>query len=244
MAQFDSRGNEKRSASPLLTVVLAIFCVGLTILLLLTLLRGSGDTRASAGTSGGQMAIMDHYDMAVGNAVSDALDGVLTIDKVYFLSEDSAAAPKPNPKQVGETSNPAELADLLADATSRLNIDKMVFSTETPILEDSKVRYYLDDTIFSVSWKQAIEDCVYSFAEVKVGHPSQFRRFMSGGAYGSGVLYTASEMAASVNAVTAASADYYAYRPQGCIVYNGDVCKVHGDYLDVCFIDDQGDMMF
>ena len=196
MGRFDSRETGRKSGSRAAAVIGTIFCIALTLAVLTALLKGSGDTRAPVGTSGAQMALMDRIDMAVGNAVSDALDGVLTIDKVYFLSEDSAAAaPKPNPKQVGETSNPAELADLLADATSRLNIDKMVFSTETPILEDSKVRYYLDDTIFSVRWKQAIEDCVYSFAEVKVGHPSQFRRFMSGGAYGSGVLYTASEMA-------------------------------------------------
>lgn len=246
MGQYDSGGMRKKR-SPLgwwTAAAGVLFCIGLTILLLITVVRGSGDTTASVGSSGVQMSIMDKFDMVVGNAVSDALDGVLTIDKVYFLSEDTMAAPKPNPTQVGEASDPAELQDLLADATERLNINHMVFSTKTPVLPGSKIRYYLDDTIFSVSWKQAVDECIYSFAEVKVGHPSQFRRFMSGGEYGSGVLYTASEMAASVNAVTASSADYYAYRPQGCIVYNGNVCKVHGNYLDVCFIDDKGDMLF
>lgn len=227
-----------------LHIVGALFCVGLTILLLITVIRGSGDTTAPQGGGSAQMAIMDRFDMVIGNAVSDALDGVLTMDKVYWLAEDAKAAPKPNPTQVGQAASAAEMQPILEDAVQRLNITNMVFNPETPILEGSVVRYYLDDTIFSVSWKQAVDNCVYSFAEVKVGHPSQFRRFMSGGEYGSGVLYTASEMAASVNAVTASSADYYAYRPQGCIVYNGNVCKVHGDYLDVCFIDDQGDLLF
>ena len=246
MGQYDS-GGMREHRSPLgrgAAAVGVIFCIGLTILLLITVLQGSGDTRASVGNSGVQMSIMDKFDMVVGNAVSDALEGVMTIDKVYFLSEDTMAAPKPNPTQVGEAFDSAELGDLLTDATERLKINNMVFSTETPIAPGSKIRYYLDDTIFSVSWKQVVGDCIYSFAEVKVAHPSQFRRFMSGGEYGSGVLYTASEMAASVNAVTASSADYYAYRPQGCIVYNGNVCKVHGNYLDVCFIDDKGDLLF
>ncbi len=28
------------------------------------------------------------------------------------------------------------------------------------------------------------------------------------------------------------------------MVYNGDVLKVHGDYLDVCWVDDQGNLSF
>ena len=246
MGQFDSRGQRKHR-SPLdrgVGIVGTVFCAGLTVLLLITLVRGSGDTKAAAGTSGAKMAIMDQFDMVIGNEVSDALDGVLTIDKVYFLSEDTMAAPKPNPTQVGEAASAAEMKDILADAAERLNINHMVFSVDTPVVEGSKIRYYLDDTIFSVSWKQPVDGCVYSFAEVKVGHASQFRRFMSGGEYGSGVLYTASEMAASVNAVTASSADYYSYRPSGVTVYNGDVCRVNGDYLDVCWIDDKGDLLF
>ena len=239
--------NHRKHRSPLnrgAIIAGTVFCTGLTLVLLTVLLRGSGDTSAPAGSSGAQMSIMDQFDMVIGNAVSDELDGVLTIDKVYFLAEDTVAAPKPNPAQVGEAACPAELKDLLADATQRLNINNMVFSAETPVVPGSKIRYYLDDTIFSVSWKQPVDGCVYSFAEVKVGHPSQFRRFMSGGAYGSGVLYTASEMAASVNAVTASSADYYSYRPSGVTVYNGNVCRVNGDYLDVCWIDDKGDLLF
>ena len=234
----------KRPMNPGVFAAIAVICVVVTVLLLVTVVRGSGDTKAPAAASSAKMAIMDQFDMAVGNAVSDALDGVLTIDKVYLLAEDTKIAPKPNPAQVGETSNPADMAPILEDAKARLNINNMVFTTETPIVEGSVIRYYLDDTIFSVSWKQPVDNCVYSFAEVKVGHASQFRRFLSGGEYGSGVLYTASDMAASVNAVTASSADYYAYRPQGCMVYNGDVLKVHGDYLDVCWVDDQGNLSF
>ena len=239
MGKFDARGKRRGGAA-----VCAVICTGLTALMLGLMLKGSGDTRAPGLSGGAHMAIMDKFDMAIGNKVSDALDGVLTIDKVYLLAEDAAAAPKPNEKYVGEAASAGELEDLLRDATERLNIDHMVFTTETPVLEGSKIRYYLDDTIFSVSWKQAVDGSVYSFAEVKVAHPSQFRRFLSGGEYGSGVLYTASEMAASVNAVTASSADYYSYRPSGVTVYNGNVARVNGDYLDVCWIDGQGDLIF
>ena len=42
---------------------------------------------------------------------------------------------------------------------------------------------------------------VYTFSEVKVSHPSQFRRHLAGGEYGSDMQYLTTEMAASVNAV-------------------------------------------
>ena len=246
MGQFSSgrQKNEEYSLRKYAAAAGAVFCAGVSLLLLLLLLKGSGDTSAPSGSSRANFALMDKFDMVIGNAVSDAVDGVFDIDKVYFLSEDAAAAPRPDAKQVGEAQSAAELSELLQDAKQRLKIENMVFSEETPIIEGSKIRYYLDDTIFSVSWKQPVGGCVYSFAEVKVGHPSQFRRFMSGGEYGSGVLYTASEMAASVNAVTASSADYYSYRPSGVTIFNGNLCRVNGDYLDVCWIDDQGDLLF
>ena len=246
MGHFYSANNrrEKRSAKKVLSVTGGIFCTALTALLLMMVAGGSGITQVPV-KSGSELGLMDRYDMAIGNAVSDAVDGVLSIDKVYFLSDDAPAAPKPNPECQGETEDPAQMKGILEDARKRLNIEEdLIFSTDTQILPGTKIRYYLDDTIFSVTWKQPVGTCIYSFSEVKIAHPSQFRRFLSGNQYGSGVLYTASEMAESVNAVTASSADYYAYRKAGCMVYNGRVCRVEENTLDTCFIDDKGDLLF
>ena len=82
MGRFDSRETGRKSGSRAAAVIGTIFCIALTLAVLTALLKGSGDTRAPVGTSGAQMALMDRIDMAVGNAVSDALDGVLTMDKV------------------------------------------------------------------------------------------------------------------------------------------------------------------
>lgn len=222
-------------------VIGAIFCAVLTVLLLAAVLFGGGDPRPAAGSGA---AVMDKFDMVIGNAVSDALDGVLNLEKTYWLSDDVLTAPKPNPDCAGQSQDPGELQWLLDEAKEKVGAEDLLFNTQTEIVPGSTIQYYLDDTIFSISWKQPVGHSVYSMAEVRIAHPSQFRRFLSEGRYGSGVLHATSEMANSVNAVTAASGDYYSYRPNGITVYNGDVCKVHGNDLDICFVDENGDMRF
>ena len=225
-------------------VTAAILFLVMSLILGALLLMGSGDTRAQAA-SGGSVDLMGQFDMVVGNAVSDSLEGVLSLQKSYWLSDDVLSAPRPNPEYAGTAEDPSSLQWLIDGAEEKLGVTDLLFSTDTEILPDTEIRYYLDDTIVSVSWKQRVGKCVYSFNEVKVAHPSQFRRFLSGGEYGSGVLYTATDMANSVNAVSAASGDYYSYRPGGISVYNGQVCRATaGDYLDTCFIDDKGDLLF
>ena len=86
------------------------------------------------------------------------------------------------------------------------------------ILKNSTVKYYLDDTLLVITWQFVMDDSVYSLSEVKIADPSQFRRFLSDGKYGSGSKYLTSEMAASVNAVVAANGDYYAMRQMGTII--------------------------
>jgi len=78
---------------------------------------------------------------------------------------------------------------------------------------------------------------------VKIAHPSQFRRFLADGTYGSDKQYKTTEMAATVNAVTASSGDFYKFRPYGIFVYNRDVYRTDSR-VDTCFITDSGDLLF
>jgi exopolysaccharide biosynthesis protein len=50
-------------------------------------------------------------------------------------------------------------------------------------------------------------------------------------------------MATTVNAVVAASGDFYKFRGMGVIVYNGVVQRAN-NYLDVCYVDENGDLSF
>lgn len=185
------------------------------------------------------------FSQRINNSVSDILSDVVDIPKEYHLNDADLVAPKPRQECFGETSDPAEMEQILQKAQTLLDGQSTLFTPQTPIKEETTVRYYLDDTILAITWKQVIENAVYTFSEVKIAHPSQFRRFFSGGTYGSASLCIATEMAKSVNAVAASSADYYAYRPYGITVNNGIVYRLDEEgILDTCFIDDQGDLLF
>lgn len=163
--------------------------------------------------------------------------------KVYTISDTALAAPMPDQTCYGEVEDPKELQPLLERAEEILEGQRLLFSTDVEILEGSTVHYYMDETILAIIWKQSIHRAVFTFSEVKVLHSSQFRRYLSGGEFGSGTLARTTEMSASVNAVVACSADYYAYRRPGMTVTEGTVHKNVNGVKDACFIDRNGDMI-
>ena len=183
------------------------------------------------------------YEMHMTNVLSEALDGILAIEKVYWLQDEDLVAPRPDPANYGETDDPKQLEPVLRSAEKLLDGQQMIFDPDGEILKDSAVTYYLDETILCITWQHRAKDAIYTCSEVKIAHPSQFRRFLSGGSYGSGKLYKATEMAADVHAVTASNGDYYAYRGYGNLVYNGEVKMAGNTYLDTCYVNADGDLI-
>ena len=234
------RNTAVRIVAALVAVVAGVV---FTVPMLTMLLGRSGSTGAVAQESV-NVSIMEKYDMYMTNTISDALNGILSIEKVYWLSDDDLIAPVPNPECYGETNDPASLGWLLEEASDLLEGQELIFSPDTQIKEGSRIKYYLDETILAITWQQQNYKTTFTFTEVKIRHPSQFRRFLSGGEYGSGILYTTTEMATSVNAVAASSADYYSYRSFGNVVYNGEVKRSGDSLLDTCYIDENGDLLF
>jgi len=235
--------NHHPKKSRLLQGIAVFLSILLSISMLSCLLLGIPSS-VSTSRDVAKLGLMDKFNRFITNELSDALGGVITIQKEYWLSDEDMVAPKPDPSKFGKTTDPKDLETIIQRAAPLLDGQELVFSTSTVIPEDSSITYYLDDTILVITWKQVIGHTVYTFSEVKIQHPSQFRRFLSGGEYGSGVLYTTTEMAASVNAVTASSADYYGYRPFGNTVYLSQVMRSGDTLLDTCYIDDKGDLKF
>lgn len=243
--RFLKPGQKKRRFPfrSLLTLAAIVLLLTPTVDMLESLLKGSGTASSASGAETVNWGIMDRFDMFMTNTVSDALSGVKTIEKVYWLSDKDQIAPSPNPENYGTTDDPSTLKWLLDKARVRLGAKDFYFSTETQIMPGSEVTYYLDDTIFSVTWKEVHNYTVYTLSETKIAHASQFRRFLADGTYGSERQYYPSEMAITVNAVAASSGDFYKFRGGGISVYQGEVRNVATD-VDTCFIDDNGDLLF
>lgn len=228
----------------LITLIIAAVSVCLAAALLLTLLFGTGVQTTRTQKVPVNMAIGDRFQMFTTNQISAALEGVLDVKKVYWLSDDDLIAPEPDQSKFGSAKDPGTLQWLLEDAQPLLDGQTTLFTTETPLVPGTEVTYYLDETIFVVTWKQPFNDSVYTISEVKIADPSQFRRFLAGGSYGSGIQLKTSEMAQSVNAVVASGGDFYAFRKMGVIVYDGVVQRTNAQRVDTCYIDDKGDLLF
>lgn len=169
---------------------------------------------------------------------------IAPVRKVYWIEEDVLVAPEPNQELFGKTTDPSEMQKVLEDARWLLDGQETYFNPEAERYSASVVNYYLDDSIFAITWQEVHDGSVYTFSEVKLSHPSQFRRYLADGEYGSDRQYVTTEMAATVNAVVASAGDFYRFRDFGAVVYQGEAKRVEGTYAETCYIDAKGDMHF
>lgn len=237
----------KKMVWHILQLVLSLTVLAITMVmsaaLLQKVLAGTGVPEKYASKNV-NAAMMDRYDMRMNNEISNALDGVLQIEKSYWLNDDDLIAPKPNQDNYGVTDDPSSLQWLLDKAGDMFGIEEFVFNTDIQIYDGSSITYYLDETIFAITWQEFVNNIIYTYSEVKIAHPSQFRRFLAGGTYGSDKQFYTTQMASDVNAVVASSGDFYKYRSLGVIVYNETVMRADSTYLETCYIDDKGDLIF
>ncbi len=188
-------------------------------------------------------AFSTDYQAEIQKQLKPAMPGQPEHPPVYQISNPTGPAPAPNPEKYGEVQTAGELNWLLKIAQELLEGQTLFFSTDTELFPGSTVRYYLDKTILAITWKEKIDNTAFTFAEVKLMHPSQFRRYLSGGEFASGKLSLTSEMARSVNAVVGCSADYYAYRRRGLTIVDGQVKKYVPGLPDTCYINEDGDLI-
>lgn len=243
MGKYERKDNQNSALRILLTLILSAASLCAMVLGLRWALLHVGVPGTSTQTEASSLAMMDRYDMYMTNVISNALDGVLDIEKVYWLNDDDMIAPEPDQDKFGKTTDPATMQEFLDNAAELLNGQQTLFTTETELFDGSEVTYYLDETIMCITWKQVMHNAVYTISEVKIAHPSQLRRFVADGVYGSDKQYRTTEMAATVNAVTASSGDFYKFRPYGISVYNREVYR-YDSRVDTCFITDSGEMLF
>ena len=124
----------------ILTLTVALAGLAVTAALLLGVMQISGSAEGKAA-SAPDIAIMDRFDMYMTNQISNALDGVVVIERVYWLSDDDKVAPEPNQSCFGTANSPAELGWLLEDAKKLLNGQDTLFTTDTVIAPGTQINY-------------------------------------------------------------------------------------------------------
>ena len=201
----------------------------------------SADTMKSAAST--TIDISDKFRTGMNNLTSTALDGIFTVRKVYKIPDGDVCAPKPKKENFGNTTDPQVIEDLIHKAHRLVGSDQMLWTPDTKIFENTPIEYYYDETILVIAWKELIGHSVFNFAEVKIAHPSQFRKLLADNTYGTSTKYKGSQMGKNANAVLTSNADFYKYRQMGIVVYNGEVYRTTGKDLDTCFIDANGDLL-
>ena len=193
---------------------------------------------ATTVSGGGRLNVLNNLDSYMNNAASDALGDLTYIRKIYTIDETATVAPVPDPDGFGTTDDPAVIQKLIDDAWELLAGQDMIWSPDADFVPGEPMRYYYDETILVIQWKEYIDGRCCTMAEVKLAHGSQIRRKIADDTYGSSVRLYASEMA------NAANGDFYTFRNIGITVYQRQLYRSDLDSVDTCFFDTNGDMIF
>ena len=202
---------------------------------------------AAASTSGTarttEADLAGRFEQFVNNDVhAHALEDLTYIERHYSIPESALIAPKPDPARFGETSDPAVVQAVVESAAGLLGDQTLAWSPDIAFMPGSTIKYYCDDTILAIAWKEALGNSAVSFGEIKVADGSQIRRYIANNSYGSDVQLYASDMARDVNAVIALNGDFYAFRKIGITVHARQLYRNAGKTLDTCFVTAGGDL--
>ena len=212
----------------------------------LAAVSGGGQSGTAAGVSARLSEnTAERFGSYVNNDVRvNALEDISFVKRTYSIPESALVAPKPDAAKFGETDDPAVVQAVVDSAAELLDGQSLAWNPDIAFMPGSTIKYYCDETILVITWKEALGNSAVSFGEIKTAHGSQLRRAIANNSYGSDVQLYASEMAKSVNAVLALNGDFYAFRKMGITVYQRKLYRCDGRTLDTCFITSAGDLVF
>ncbi len=188
------RGKVGKIIALILGIVLIPASIAATGKLMGGMLQNLGRPKAATVNKTQNMTILADFDAAVSASLENAQKVVAGSDKpeiqeeevppvrkVYWIDDDVQVAPEPDQSKFGETTNPDKLREVLTEAKWLLDGQSTYFQPEQQLYEGSTVKYYLDDSLLAITWQEVHDGSVYTFSEVKVSHPSQFRRHLADG---------------------------------------------------------------
>lgn len=226
-----------------ITAILAVFALVIVLTLLVVLIQLPGEAAEWVQPEVSDQHIMDQFDELVSDAVNLARETAYAVPKEFKI-EDTQNIPQPVVTGYGTTDDPATLQWLLDAAADLLDGQDTLFTTDTQIMPGSQITYYFDETILAICWLEVRNNFIYTIAEVKIAHPSQFIRYMADGDFNSKKLYTTTEMSEQAGALIAGSGDYFKSREAGIVVYDGKVQRCYGaKQMDTCLVDRSGNLI-
>lgn len=192
------------------------------------------------------LSVPNSIQTFVSNSIDILKGGSGQSHTVYTLPYSSTVGPKPDETKYFRYS-PDQADQVLniityAKSCGLLEDQDVIFNPDAAFYPEDII-CYCDETILIICWKEYINNCVCNCMEIKVAHPSQIKRKLTGDSYNSGILDTMSNMYAATNAVAAMSGDFYSFRPFGTTVYQGQLYRDEPS-CEVLMIDDQGQFIF
>ncbi len=216
--EVNAPSDKPKLANPIFNFIKVI--VFMALLAVTSWLLSSGNKMSlnteTAATRDG-MAI---FNSSAANLFSDSMNEIHNIPKVYLLEQNDEPAPIPNKNNFTKI-----------DDNERKNYD------------GSPIYYYKDETIEVKCWKEEIDGLIVNFTEVKIAHPSQFRRKLVDNVISNKHLDYPLNIFRSVNGVVGMTSDYCAFRSMGTIVQYGKTVRsnLKGN-LDILIYDDEGNL--
>lgn len=215
------------------------------------------DSFAAAAVQEKNIALQSQQAATAVPEQTEAEEPEITAPK-YFIPETDLVAPEPDPACFGSVmpNNADEITKIIdqARASGLLENQETVFHADTEFRADTAIKYYLDDSLLVICWKEIIDGNTCSCVEVKMADASQFRRKFADDAFGASNTYYATDLAKSVNSVVAMNADYYLFRDFGIVVYDRELYRFNesvytGEYkkyncVDTCFVTEDGDLLY
>ena len=187
-------------------------------------------------------------DAAAEKLFAEATAELTYVRKQYSLPEGTLRGPKPIAENFGSTRDKSEIRALLErpEAKALIGDQSLAWNESIELLDDTPIRYYLDETILVLTWQELTAHAVGTYSEIFIADGSQIVRRIGGDRIGSDEMKAISAFAGDSNAVLAHSADFYrfVYRDYGAIVYQRELYRFNQRDCDSCFFTADGDMLF
>ena len=188
-------------------------------------------------------ALAQRLSARLNTAYGEITANLPLLHKAYEIPEDATVAPKPQGVW-GETFDLAEVQAIIDEAALLLDGQELAWNPDLNFWSEEPIRYYYDETILALTWKEIINGNMVTFGEVKLAHPSQLRRAVTGNRYDYGVDEYPTKMAQNVNAVLASAGDFYGFRDLGITVYQRQLYRHNPASVDTAYFTADGNMIF